>query len=366
MIKLEITSSISRFKNKCITNKIPLKIIKEDHKSLTIITSSKYLKQPIKDNYYSNINIIGYTGIDLFIKTLKKYIIDYIFLIIFIISLYLTSNIIIAIEIKHENNEIKKEVKSIIKEYKITPFTIKKDLKTLNSISDEIINKNRDLLEWISISNDGMKYIIAVEERIKTNKIKQPTSCNVISTHDAIITKIISESGTTLIEKGSNVHKGDILISSEIIQNEEVKANVCATGTVYGETWYKINILSPLTKIIKTPTKRYRYNFQYNKKYFYKKNYKNYDESTIFKYKNFRIVKQQEYTTKTIHLTYEEAKKEAINKAITSLIEKTGKNSKIISQNVLKESKKNSKIELEIFVSIEQIISERITYEVGE
>jgi hypothetical protein len=114
------------------------------------------------------------------------------------------------------------------------------------------------------------------------------------------------------------------------------------------------------------PTKRYRYNFKYNKQYLYKKNYKNYDESTIFKYKNFRIVKQQEYTTETIHLTYEEAKKEAINKAIASLIEKTGKNSKIISQNVLKESKKNSKIELEIFVSIEQIISERITYEVGE
>ena len=61
--------------------------------------------------------------------------------------------------------------------------------------------------------------------------------------------------------------------------------------------------------------------------------------------------------TKTIHLTYEEAKKEAINKAITSLIEKTGKNSKIISQNVLKESKKNSKIELEIFIVTEELIS---------
>ena len=35
-------------------------------------------------------------------------------------------------------------------------------------------------------------------------------------------------------------------------------------------------------------------------------------------------------------------------------------------ENVLKETQKNSKIELDIFVSIEQIISKRITYKVGE
>lgn len=366
MIKIKVEKETTRFIKKCLDHNINLKNIKYNKEFITTIIDEKDFEMVKRINYYSNIEILEYYGIKKIKKHLKKYIFDYMLLIIFIILICIQSNIIIKVEIKHENKELKNKINEIIKIYGIKKYTFGKTLNELNKISDDIIYNNKDFIDWISINKEGMTYKISVEERINADIPKIENQCHIISLKDAIITKIISESGTSLVEKGQHVHKNEILLSGEIKLNDEIKKNVCANGKIYGETWYKIHISKPLNYKNKTYTNNKKYNISLNNKYLFKNKFENYEEKVIFKIKNFKIVKLIEYKIENKKYSYDEAKKIAIEDSINKLLKEIKEKPTIISQNVLKETKNNSKIELDIFISIEQLISKRITYEVGE
>ena len=102
----------------------------------------------------------------------------------------------------------------------------------------------------------------------KKNKIDQLQYCNIISTKDSIITKVITHKGVELVEPNDSVSKGNILISGDITYNEETKKQVCAEGEVYGTTWYEIHLSIPTIKetIIKQNKKRYNIKLNYNNK----------------------------------------------------------------------------------------------------
>lgn len=366
MIKIKVENETNRFIKKCLDHNINIKDIHYNKEYITANIDEKDFETIKRINYYSQIKILEYYGIKKIKKHLKNYLLDYIILIIFIILIYIQSNIIIKVEIKHENKELKEKVNEIIKEYGIKKYTVGKDLNKLNEISDDITYKNKDFIDWISINKEGMTYKISVEERINAKTLKNNSKCHIISTKDAIITKIISESGTSLVEKGQHVHKNEMLLSGEIKLNEDIKKNVCANGKIYGETWYKIHITKPLNYKTKKYTNNKKYNISLNNKYLLKNKFENYEEKIIFKIKNFKLVKLIEYKTENKKHSYDEAKKIAIEDSINKLLKEIKEKPTIISQNVLKETKNNSKIELDIFISIEQLISKRITYEVGE
>lgn len=366
MIRLKVTNYIDKFILKCTNNNINLYNVKKTKDYILVDIKDESIDEVKRINYQSNIEVIKYISIKSKIKSILNYKYDLFLLFLLLIFLYLLSNTIIKIEIKHEDNEIKAKVKEILKDNKIKILTFRKNNKELNNISDKIIKENKDFIEWLSITNIGMKYIVSIEDRIKPTKAKEQSYCNLISTHDAIITKINTIKGNTLVEKNKLVKKGDLLVSGDIVFDEEVKNSICADGVIYGETWYKVHISYPYKYETKQYTNNKRITIKYKNEYLYKKNYKNYDSKTLFKYKDFEIIEEREYITITNQYTYKEAKNNAIKSIKDKLLEKTGPNSKIIKQNVLKETQKNSKIELDIFVSIEQIISKRITYKVGE
>ena len=366
MIKIKIVNHLNRFIDKCLNENINLYNI-EYYKDYLICTiDKKDLKKIRQKNYYSKISIIKILGLKGILINIKKYSFDYILLVIILTALLFLSNIIFSIEIKHEDKLIKEEIKNILIKNGIKKFTTKKSVKDLNKISEKIIKDNKDTIEWISISSSGTKYIVAIEERIKKNIPPKKNKCHIVSTHNATITKIITSSGINLVEKNSKVNENDILISGEIILNDTIKDNVCASGEVYGEVWYKVNLTKPLKYQEKKYTKNNRYNFILNGNYFYKKNYKHYDENIVYKLNNLKIVKQQEYVIIDKEYTEKKAIELAISNARKKLLDKTGEKSKILSEKVLKQIKNNSKIELEIFFSVEQLISKQIEYKARE
>ena len=56
--------------------------------------------------------------------------------------------------------------------------------------------------------------------------------------------------------------KNDIIITGDIIYNEETKKQVCAEGKVYAKTWYTINITIPKYQKNKIKQNKYRYNIE--------------------------------------------------------------------------------------------------------
>ena len=103
MITIIVKDNLDRFIKKCIDNNINLYNItyKDDYLLATI--NEKDYKKIKKINYYSKIKIKEYLGKKKLIFNIKSNLYNIILLIIFIFLLFCYSNIIVNVEIKHEN-----------------------------------------------------------------------------------------------------------------------------------------------------------------------------------------------------------------------------------------------------------------------
>ena len=218
---------------------------------------------------------------------------------------------------------------------------------------------NNNKLEWLSIYKTGMKYVVSFEERIIKNVQEEDRYCHIVASKPAVIKKVITYNGENVVERDKFVNKGDILITGTIKKDEEIKKNTCASGIVLAESWYKVNVTYPLKYIEKKYTKRKRINFKYNNNYFYKKHYKSYEEKGIFKLGPFSIVREFETKEETLKYNVIDAKNKAMDAVTNELKKKISSNSEIIDKKVLKENEFDSKIELEIFVSVMEDIGKK-------
>lgn len=358
-----------------ITTKSPYKTIKYLNKLNINIYNIKYSKEGITlkiaykdlnkvDKYYTY-NIIKQYGNKEIINYLKINIIPTIYLISTIILIFIFTRIILNIEVISENIQLRNHILNELDKQNLTKYTIIKDDQKIQNIKETILTNNKDILEWINIERIGMKYIINIEPRIIKNKQEQYPYCNIISTKDSIVTKIITHKGTELVDINDHVTKDQILISGSIKYNEETKKQVCATGTVYGTTWYTIDISVPTTKetITKLDNNRYNLILKYNNKTkkLLKNKYKDYivEQKRIINIFGIEIYIQKEiqikkeikpYTEKEINTLIDNKLKETLSHTLQG-------DYKIIKQKTLKKYTNNSKIELEIFIVAEEQIS---------
>lgn len=354
ILKIEI--NIEKFINKCINSKINILDIEYHEKYALIRIDKRDYKRIKRLSYYTKIDTIKYTGLAGVKRIIKKYLFDFLMIFLFIGIIYIQSNVIVKVTIKHENKVLKEKIDTLIKEKGIKHYTIVKSNKELNEISDLILSSNRDILDFISITRNGMTYTVSLEERIIKSETKDDTYCHIKSNKDAIVKKITTYKGISLIEKNQSVRKGDILISGDLILNEEIKNNVCADGIVIGESWYKINVSYPLEIQEEYYTDKHKYNLSINNRLLLKNKYELYKIDNKFKFLNIKIIDIKEKNIKTIKYTKEEAIKLAIKKAEKELSKEKDSNFKIIDEKVLKVNEFNSKIELELFLSVEENI----------
>ena len=211
--------------------------------------------------------------------------------------------------------------------------------------------------------------MVRIEERIITEIIEDKGYAHLISTKDALITKIISSKGSVLVRSGDYVKKDTILISGEIKLYEEIKGNVLAKGEVYGDVWYTTDISYPLSKEEKEYTGKKRFNIMLNNKTLFKNKYQYFDQTKLKKFRilgfNFSFYNEEEYKLKTINYTTEKAEKMALMKIKDEFLIKLNGKGKVISQKVLKKEENNSTMLLRVFVITNELISKLEYYDIG-
>ncbi len=363
MIDISITTKSPNKTIKYI-NKLNINIYKITYKkdSITITINKKDIEKIDKYYHYKTTKLYGLSNIKKYIKNNTLYIIYLLATILLIIAF---TQITINVDVITENTQLRNYLLNELSKENIDKYKLVKSEDEITIIKEKILNNNKSILEWINIERKGMTYTINIEPKVEKNKLEEKSYCNVISRKDAIITKIITHKGVELVEQNDSVKKDAILISGDITYNNETKKQVCANGEVYGTTWYEINISIPTTKekIIKKDNKRFNIILKYNNKT--KKLLKN-------KYKDFltyqkRIVNlfgleiyiQKEIPIKKEKIKYTEQEleklvEEKINKTLSHQLKDSYS---IKHQNVLKKHTNNSKIELEIFIVTEELIS---------
>ena len=360
------------------------------NKKITILNikylSSKEIRIKIYLNDYDKIlkykttydvKIYKYHGLLKIKEIIKRQKIFLIFMILGFIILFFISNIISDIEIIHTNNEIRVMVKDILKEKGIKKNSFKKNKKKIDKIKKEILYKYKDKIEWLEIENIGTKYIIRLEQRKIKKQEKEEEKNDIVSSKDAIIRKIESQSGISLKNVNDHVAKGDIIISGNVMLGEELKDIIDAKGKVYGEVWYKVRVTYPYIYVEETLTGKenevFALNF-INKKIelFNNNKYKNKKSTKKIFLKNniIPISFTKEYqkevkVTKQINTEADavnSAKEIARNKIKKSL----GVNEYIISEKNLKVTAKDSKIEIDMFFSVYENITMKKPVEIIE
>lgn len=277
-------------------------------------------------------------------------------------------NIIYEVDIIHNDEETRNFLKQELKSYGIKEKTLKKDYKKIEQIKKEIINKNRDKIEWLEIETIGTKYIVRVETRIIKEKEQQPLNRNIIAKKDAIIKKIEAEQGQIIKEINNYVKKGDIVISGNIYVENEIKNTVPAQGKIYGETWYEINISYPFiyneTKLTNNKKKVITIKILNKTIELTKNKYRNkkIEEKSIIKNNlipiSITLQNQTEQNVIEQILTKEEALEKAEQLGIEKIKSNLKENEYIINHKILNTNIKENELELNMFFSAYEDITD--------
>lgn len=291
-----------------------------------------------------------------------------------IFLMFILSNVVVSIEVIHNDKEIREIIEEELYENGVHPLTFKKSYSYLQEVKKRIKSKYPSKIEWLEIIDDGMKYTIRVEERIITHKEDNLPYCDIVSKKEAIVLSSKVTAGQKAVNYNDFVKKGSILVDGRIKFNESIKSYVCADAVVYGNTWYTVNVSVPYEHETKNYTGRISNNISFvygskrtallkvhfNNYYIEKKELINIGRLSIIKEKNL------EYISEKSKYTYEEAYEKALSLGRDKIKTNLPSNAIIIDEKVLQTNNYDSIIEMDIFYSVKEIISERIEKNIEE
>lgn len=343
--------------------------LKQEYKKLEIIISEEgFLKlKEIKTSY--KYYIVDSYGVAKVKYLFKKYLF---FLICFVLGIginILLSHIIFDVEVVHSNSYIREIVYNNLKENGISKYQFKVSFAEKEKIVDKILKKETNDIEWLEIEEVGTKYVVKVEQRKKNRDIPSCSPSNIVAKKDAMLLEIQAENGEVVRKKYDYVKKGDIVISGVIHNKETVVSKRCATGKIFGEVWYKVNLEIPreYDEVFVTGRKKRQLEINFlGSRFTLFHHFKTYQREAIqilgsnilpisINFANYleTNVYQYQYDLSNVD-------ERALMLASEKLKNKLGNDTVILSKKVLKKSEKDSKIIVEVFVKVKEDITDII------
>ena len=353
-IMLLVRFNICFRKIKSTKDYIIIEVLEEDYEKL------KKIKTTYEIEILKRKGLIYFTH---FIKIRKLFIVS--ILLGFIFLTFLT-NIIFDVKVVLDDEELREIILTDLKEFGISKYKFKVSYKEKEKIESKILDKEKELLEWLEIEEKGVNYEVNVIKRVKNKEVKETEPRNIVASKNGMITRIVAETGEVVTKKNNYVNKGDILISGLIKNNDNIVSKVSAKGKVYAEVWYKVSLNLPLTYNEEKRTG--------NNKNVLKINFLNNDIelTSLDPYKNYKSKKNiiwkhnllpisLSFTKKSevelININFEDDLDSVYSLALDKLKKRLGSDIKVIEQKVLKKEKNTDKMDIDIFYKIEEDIT---------
>lgn len=240
---------IERFINICRNSKITIWNLKRDKNvKLELNIGIKDLKNVAKiaKKTKCKMKILKKRGAPFFFNKYRKRKIFFIFLVLIVVVLSISSNFIWNIDIIEENNlELENIYADIVEE----GLAIGKLKTSINS--KEIINKiriKRNDIAWMGIELKGTNAIVRVVKSVeKPEIIDENEYCNIVSDKQGVITKINAQNGTLAVNVGDTVNIGTTLINGWMEGKYTGIRYVHAKGNVEAKVWYTKQKVIPYT-----------------------------------------------------------------------------------------------------------------------
>lgn len=370
IVKIKVSGrNVYRFIDRLIKDKVyiyDLKII--NIKNVIIkINYDDYLILKDKKSIY-DIDLLDVYGKLKIKKYFKEHYVFIIFLIIGYVVLVFLSNFIFDVEVIHANFEIRELVYRELRKNGIEKYIFRKSYQELENIEKNILDNNKTKIEWIEINRSGTKYIVRVEERKIDKGEERFEYQDIVSSKSGIITKVLAESGEIIKNTNDYIKGGEVVISGNITLPDGSSVLSRASGKVYAEVWYLVDVSYPyiyreeiLTGrakevfLIKFLNKRISL-FDFSKFNTFKKS----DRilfGDIFKFFSFIKEKQYEMIVIDEFYTKEEVVVKAVERAVTRVKDTLREDEQIIKYRILSTYYDESKVNLKIFFSVNEEVS---------
>lgn len=371
IVKIKVSGrNVYRFIDRLIKDKVyiyDLKII--NIKNVIIkISYDDYLILKDKKSIY-DIDLLDVYGKLKIKKYFKEHYVFIIFLIIGYVVLMFLSNFIFDVEVIHANFEIRELVYRELRKNGIEKYIFRKSYQELENIEKNILDNNKTKIEWIEINRSGTKYIVRVEERKIDKGEERFEYQDIVSSKSGIITKVLAKSGEIIKNTNDYIKGGEVVISGNITLPDGSSVLSRASGKVYAEVWYLVDVSYPyiyreeiLTGrakevfLIKFLNKRISL-FDFSKFNTFKKS----DRilfGDIFKFFSFIKEKQYEMIVIDEFYTKEEVVVKAVERAVTRVKDTLREDEQIIKYRILSTYYDESKVNLKIFFSVNEEVSE--------
>ena len=348
-------------------NIINLNIVK--HNELKILIDYKNFNLLSKYSKTYKITIIRKYGKLRLFDILKNNMIIILCLMLSIIFLYFLSNIIFSVDVIYNDSEVVDLIKKELAKYDIKKYEKKKSYEYLDKVKERILIDNKDTLEWLEIEESGTKYIVRLVERKKETKQNEYQYQSVVASKDATIASIKAYSGEKVKQVNEYVKKGDVIISGILTKPDGTNLYIKAKGSVLGEVWYKVSVEYPLYYKEERVTGKNKSVilicflnkeipiFPYKKYKQFKRQSRSLIENNFIP---FKITKEKLYEViiKEDIYTNEEAIQKAIEEAKLKIKEKNKNIINIKNVQMLDKENLNSKIKINLFVSVIEDITE--------
>ena len=247
---------IERFINICKNNKITiwnLKRNKEIELYLNVRISEFKKICEIAKKTKCKIKIKNKKGIPFLLHKYKKRKIFLILLILITCFIGFSSNFVWNVEIKEENGQKLENIEKDIENAGLKTGILKSKVKTKEIINN--IRLQRKDVAWIGIELKGTNAIVRVVKAKEAPEIvDEKEYSNIIAKKSGVITKIIAQNGTAMVNIGDEVEENQILIAGQMEGKYTGIRNVHSLGEVEAIVKYSKTEKIPLKTIEKVTT----------------------------------------------------------------------------------------------------------------
>lgn len=248
LIKVKITgSNINNYLKRVIKKKIRvINLVPISYREVHVILKYSEYKKLLELKSIYEIEVLENLGSKKIEASFKKNFMLLGFMVVGVVLLMVLSRMIFSIEIVHSDKKIRELVGDELKRYGVVLYRFKPDYGELEEIKNEILEKNKDVLEWLEISEYGTKYIVRVEERKLNDEEGEFQYQSIVSKKDAVVTRIEALRGEKVRGVNEYVKKGEEVISGYITKPDGTKIPTMAEGVVHGEVWYEVDVDYPI------------------------------------------------------------------------------------------------------------------------
>ncbi len=368
-------NNIERFILRIHKNKIALLDVKKinPHRYEIIINYADFDKLLSLNTIYE-LKVIRYLGMEEKRRQILKYWHVLITAFVAIMVVVILSHMIFDVKIITNDNDMRTRLMKTLKQYDLSKYHFKKDYTYLQNVKENILKSYHDEIEWLEIETVGTRYVVRFEPRIVSQEKKEAKYQHVVAKKNAIIRDIFAKDGQIIKNKYAYVKKGDIIISGYIYLNDEYKKTVAATGKVYGEVWYQTKVKYPFNYYEEEKTGKSKtvysvklFNNRLELFNFHPFNDKIREEVVLLKSNVLPISlvkeKQEEVIIKSGMGVVEEVKLQAINLAYEKMRQTLKEDEYIISHHVIDSKIIPSGVEMDVFFSVYEDISDYVAIE---